>query len=347
MNMNASDTEINSPNKYIIEGVVEYSPQDNKITHRESGETISLLSSASECFLLLLKNHGKLVNKSALITIGWEQYGLHVSDNTFYQNTLTLRKALKTIGIPHEVIKTVPRKGLVIPDNIQVEILNDISVPRAVRFKEPLETTTSNASHTSDVMHSSEVAMPDDSEKIPFKAEPFIQLTNQPQSGDVIATAEHLEHLEKSSKIKDLVIMPLSSPANEAKRPPDMSAKVRPSTLFRINKLVASVVILFLVSATAAMGITTATWWFYPANPMALYTQSRQVAGCHIYTNNAVISDTTLLDRLRDAQIRCQPDDVIYAATHDFIQRFSLIHCQQKFTNWQSNTCTSYYFLEK
>ncbi|MFV8981030.1 winged helix-turn-helix domain-containing protein [Serratia fonticola] len=104
----------------VIADSVIFCPMKNTFKSIANGVEFPILVSASECFLHLIKNHGVLVTKGALMQIGWEQYGLHVSDNTYYQNILTLRKGLRQCGIDYEVIKTVPRKGLLIPSSIKI-----------------------------------------------------------------------------------------------------------------------------------------------------------------------------------------------------------------------------------
>ncbi|EMI5803121.1 winged helix-turn-helix domain-containing protein [Klebsiella aerogenes] len=107
---------------YIVEDGVEFSPHEHTLYSKLNGSKVTLLASASECFLCLLENHGKLVTKKELVHIGWEQYNLHVSDSTFNQNIFTLRKALKDCGLTHEIIRTVPRKGLLVPKTINITL---------------------------------------------------------------------------------------------------------------------------------------------------------------------------------------------------------------------------------
>lgn len=105
---------------YLIEDKIEFSPTTNALRSLLDDSHFTLLAASAECFLYLLKNHGKLVSKAELMHAGWEQYGLHVSDNTFYQNILVLRKGLKLCGINSEVIRTISRKGLMIPLSVKI-----------------------------------------------------------------------------------------------------------------------------------------------------------------------------------------------------------------------------------
>lgn len=118
-----SSKDIDMSTNYLIEKKIEYSPSTNTLRSLIDDSQFTLLAAASECLLLLLINHGKLVSKTKLTYVGWEQYNLHVSDNTFYQNILIMRKGIKFCGINEEVIRTIPRKGMMIPNTVSVEIL--------------------------------------------------------------------------------------------------------------------------------------------------------------------------------------------------------------------------------
>ncbi|MBJ2116418.1 MULTISPECIES: winged helix-turn-helix domain-containing protein [Proteus] len=122
-NLRLEDEKYKDKIRYLIEDAITYFPSENVLFSNKTGEEIKLLASASECFHFLLKNQGKLISKPTLIEVGWGQYALHVSDSTFYQNILNLRKGIKECGVEGEVIKTVPRKGLLIPDNIKVSFI--------------------------------------------------------------------------------------------------------------------------------------------------------------------------------------------------------------------------------
>ena len=106
---------------YLIGNSIEFRPEENLLYSRKNGERVTLFVAASRCLQLLLNQHGKLVSQQELFDIGWNQSGIGVSSNTFYQNILTLRKGLKLAGCDQTVIRTVPRQGLTIPLSITVE----------------------------------------------------------------------------------------------------------------------------------------------------------------------------------------------------------------------------------
>ncbi|WP_447882011.1 winged helix-turn-helix domain-containing protein [Serratia fonticola] len=146
-----SDQETSSC--FVIADAVIFCPMENIFKSISNGVEFPILVSASECFLHLIKNHGVLITKGTLMQIGWEQYGLHVSDNTYYQNILTLRKGLRQCGIDCEVIKTVPRKGLLIPNSIKiiplssgVQVVQEAQVVQGVQDVEGVQASISTIS---------------------------------------------------------------------------------------------------------------------------------------------------------------------------------------------------------
>ncbi|WP_411753389.1 winged helix-turn-helix domain-containing protein [Serratia sp. (in: enterobacteria)] len=106
---------------YLIGDSVEFWPEENLLYSRVNGEKTTLFIAASRCLQLLLSQQGKLVPQRELFEAGWQKNGLEVSNNTFYQNILMLRKGLKLAGYEQAVIKTVPRQGLTVPSTVPVE----------------------------------------------------------------------------------------------------------------------------------------------------------------------------------------------------------------------------------
>lgn len=117
---------------FKIEGVVNFNPERNTLSAVGENVETSLFSAGAAILLLLIQNHGQLVKHSDLTYEGWEKHGLHVSNNTFYQNILNLRKCIRNCGINTQVIRTIPRKGLMIPSEISIVevLLNERSNPQ-------------------------------------------------------------------------------------------------------------------------------------------------------------------------------------------------------------------------
>lgn len=117
---------------YLIGDSVEFWPDENVLYSRVNGKKTTLFIAASRCLQLLLSQQGELVSQRDLFEAGWQKNGLEVSNNTFYQNILMLRKGLKLAGYEPTVIKTVPRQGLTVPSVVPVEkIMQNVSATAA------------------------------------------------------------------------------------------------------------------------------------------------------------------------------------------------------------------------
>jgi DNA-binding winged helix-turn-helix (wHTH) protein len=126
---------------YLIGDSVEFWPEENLLYSRIHGEKTTLFTAASRCLQLLLSQQGELVPQRELFEAGWQKNGLEVSNNTFYQNILMLRKGLKLAGYEQTVIKTVPRQGLTVPSSVPVAKIcaAPAEEPSIVEESQPLE----------------------------------------------------------------------------------------------------------------------------------------------------------------------------------------------------------------
>ncbi|MEB7884612.1 winged helix-turn-helix domain-containing protein [Serratia fonticola] len=106
---------------YIINNDVTFDPESNVIHSKINNKTVNMLTPSGQCLLILLENKGNIVSKKEIYEFVWERYGLTATDNAFYQTVLYLRKNLKEAGLLAEVVKTVPRKGVLVPSTVQVE----------------------------------------------------------------------------------------------------------------------------------------------------------------------------------------------------------------------------------
>ncbi|MBC3378953.1 winged helix-turn-helix domain-containing protein [Serratia fonticola] len=106
---------------YIINSDVTFDPESNVIHSKINNKTVNMLTPSGQCLLILLENKGNIVSKKEIYEFVWERYGLTATDNAFYQTVLYLRKNLKEAGLLTEVVKTVPRKGVLVPSTVKVE----------------------------------------------------------------------------------------------------------------------------------------------------------------------------------------------------------------------------------
>src|SRR4028119_1592519 len=72
-------------------------------------QPVSLTPKAFQTLVLLLRNHGRVVEKEHFLNEVWAD--TFVEETTLSQNILTLRKTLSRLQKDKEFIVTVPRRG--------------------------------------------------------------------------------------------------------------------------------------------------------------------------------------------------------------------------------------------
>ncbi len=85
-------------------------------------QPVSLTPKAFQTLVLLLRNHGKVVEKEYFLNEVWAD--TFVEESTLAQNILTLRKTLSRFNKDKEFIVTVPRRGYRFVGEVQ-EISDD------------------------------------------------------------------------------------------------------------------------------------------------------------------------------------------------------------------------------
>ncbi|MFW8253986.1 winged helix-turn-helix domain-containing protein, partial [Klebsiella pneumoniae] len=78
-----------------MEGNIHFCPNENTLRNVIDGRTVTLLSTASECFKILIENQGRVISRDEMKELVWGKRGVIVSSNTFYQNMLNLRRGLE------------------------------------------------------------------------------------------------------------------------------------------------------------------------------------------------------------------------------------------------------------
>lgn len=106
---------------YLIENKIIFLPEKQCLVHTDSHEQIKLKPTASLCLLLLLRNHAEIVTQNELLAFAWGESHRQVSFNAFYQSILSLRKSFLQMNVEKQIITTVPRKGLLIQQEITIE----------------------------------------------------------------------------------------------------------------------------------------------------------------------------------------------------------------------------------
>lgn len=106
---------------YLIEDKIIFIPVRQCLMMVDDPQQLKLKPTASQCLLLLIQHHGQIVTQNELLEFAWGGQHRQVSFNAFYQSILSLRKNFLHLKVENAIITTVPRKGLVIQNDIHIE----------------------------------------------------------------------------------------------------------------------------------------------------------------------------------------------------------------------------------
>lgn len=109
---------------YLIEKEIIFIPSTQCMMRVDRSQELKLKPTASQCLFLLIKNHGQIVTQNELLEFAWGDQHRQASFNAFYQSILSLRKSFLHLKVEKAIITTLPRKGLVIQNDIDIEKIN-------------------------------------------------------------------------------------------------------------------------------------------------------------------------------------------------------------------------------
>jgi len=113
---------------YVINGVVEFHPATSTLRELSNPDQVVVLNSpAGRCLLLLIDRAGTIVTQQEFMEKIWHNRGMLVSPSTYYQNISILRKGLKRVGFVNDLIITIPRIGLTLASDTQIQIKEEAS----------------------------------------------------------------------------------------------------------------------------------------------------------------------------------------------------------------------------
>lgn len=115
------DGEQSTRNLYQIEGDINFLPDEYLLQNVKNGEAVTLLSTAAECFKILIDEKGRIVSRKEMKEKVWGKRGVVVSSNTFYQNMLNLRRGLEKVGAGSHLITTYYGKGVGIDNGVDIK----------------------------------------------------------------------------------------------------------------------------------------------------------------------------------------------------------------------------------
>ncbi|HGM5492499.1 TPA: transcriptional regulator [Serratia fonticola] len=106
----------------IINDTVLYLPEEHRLRPlRVRGKEIILNIPASRCLQLMLQHPGVVISQSDFFNEVWQKNGQFVTANTLYQNISLLRKGMREAGLSQNIIRTVPKVGVVFSGIVEIQ----------------------------------------------------------------------------------------------------------------------------------------------------------------------------------------------------------------------------------
>lgn len=105
----------------IFNGIVVYDKQKALLYNiKEPDKRTSLYAPTNKCLSLLIETRPEVISQHVFFEKVWENDGLSITANTFYQHIAMLRRAFEEVGFKNDVIVTIPRRGLSLSDKLDL-----------------------------------------------------------------------------------------------------------------------------------------------------------------------------------------------------------------------------------
>lgn len=102
---------------YLIDDKILFFPQENLLRAVDAKQSdCSLPRPATLLLLALIRCPGTLISRDALMEEAWDAHGFRASGHNLNTYLSVLRHALNELGADSELIKTLPRQGLIMRD---------------------------------------------------------------------------------------------------------------------------------------------------------------------------------------------------------------------------------------
>lgn len=116
---------------YLIENQIVFNPEDNSLSlPGDSENKIAISNPARRILLLLIEQHGIVVERETFFKKVWDDYGQTASNNNLNHCISKLRKVVVTLGYPDELIVTVPKVGFTLRKDVIIEPCFSHEIPQ-------------------------------------------------------------------------------------------------------------------------------------------------------------------------------------------------------------------------
>lgn len=108
---------------YDIGGIILFRSEDGALFTKNESEPFAILSATMKRLLIyLLQRQGQVCLRVDIFENVWEVYGLSASNNSLNKYISDLRKIVTSYGLTEDFIKTIPRAGFMISNDVYITI---------------------------------------------------------------------------------------------------------------------------------------------------------------------------------------------------------------------------------
>lgn len=106
---------------FLINKCITFDNVECSLSNKDTNDKLLLPAIASRLLSLFIKHHGTVLTREDILDRVWDSYGYRSSNNTLTQYVSLLRKNFQLLGETTEIIITIPRVGLLIPEEIKIK----------------------------------------------------------------------------------------------------------------------------------------------------------------------------------------------------------------------------------
>lgn len=126
---------------YIIENLLCFRADDGAFWAKDAEEDILVLSPiVARLFHLFIEAQGKLLTRDEIMHEVWEKHGLEPSNNSLNQYVSQLRKLLTQFQMPDDSIRTVPREGFILKNELIIKTVREETSKNSTSLDEEVAT---------------------------------------------------------------------------------------------------------------------------------------------------------------------------------------------------------------
>ncbi|PEH71576.1 winged helix-turn-helix domain-containing protein [Edwardsiella tarda] len=114
---------------YRLNEHVLYNEQEAELRTTVDGDAILLAPSTNRLLHLLILNQGIPVTRDTLFKLVWDDHGLRSSNANLNQYISLLRRQLSDVGLPKDIIVTIPKIGFMIDKTIDITLIDESPFP--------------------------------------------------------------------------------------------------------------------------------------------------------------------------------------------------------------------------